>query len=119
MESSHCTVALGATNARLLSGRVIQTDFPKACAGEGLGARKMSEWGSVPLDRAKPVVCDAGTAWNSGAYHRSGFWHDGQRTPGPGSPVATTRDEDAVNEHPRSVANRRRPPRAGGFEPPP
>jgi hypothetical protein len=31
--------------------------------------------------------------------------HNGQRTPGPSPPVATTRDEDAVDKHGSSVAN--------------
>ncbi len=33
--------------------------------------------------------------------------HNGWRTPGPGPPVTTTRDEDAVDKHGPSVANRR------------
>ena len=31
--------------------------------------------------------------------------HDGQRTPGPSPPVATTRDENVVDKHGVSVAN--------------
>ena len=32
--------------------------------------------------------------------------HNGQRTPGPSPPVATTRDENAMDKHGGSVANR-------------
>ena len=86
--------------------RFIQTDSQGIGPGR-LGARKVSEQVSVPLDRAEPVEHYAGFAWNSGTNHSVGLGHGGSRPPGPGSPVATTRDEDAVNEHGTSVPNRR------------
>jgi len=75
--------------------------------GERLVARKVSGWVPVPLVRAEPCVRSNDGAEKSGANRNDGFRHDGPRTPGPSPPVATTRDDDAVNEHGRSVANRR------------
>ncbi len=50
--------------------------------------------------RNPPEILARSQAWDT---TRSGT--AGQGTPGPGSPVATTRNADAVNEHGLSVAN--------------